>query len=149
MTLIADSNFVYALYNSGDTRHRDAMSFVSQITEVMLVPDVVLPKVCYLITRDLDHYNPGSGEIFDMPFSNPIPGPSPKHWRREFSGEFEPVSSSFYLLEITTPTTPSCLRGNRFALYSASKLITVRVALHHPLRIGLRVRARNPLQPLL
>ena len=42
MTLIADSNFVYALYNSGDTRHRDAMSFVSQITEVMRVPDVDL-----------------------------------------------------------------------------------------------------------
>ena len=55
MTLIADSNFVYALYNSGDTRHRDAMSFVSQITEVMRVPDVVLPEVCYLITRDLGH----------------------------------------------------------------------------------------------
>ena len=55
MTLIADSNFVYALYNSGDTRHKEAMSFVSQITEVMLVPDVVLPEVCYLITRDLGH----------------------------------------------------------------------------------------------
>ena len=55
MTLIADSNFVYALYNTGDTRHRDAMSFVSQITEVMLTPDVILPEVCYLITRDLGH----------------------------------------------------------------------------------------------
>ncbi len=55
MTLIADSNFVYALYNSGDIRHSDAMIFVSQITEVMLVPDVVLPEVCYLITRDLGH----------------------------------------------------------------------------------------------
>ena len=55
MTLIADSNFVYALYNSADIRHRDAMRFVSQITEVMLVPDVVLPEVCYLITRDLGH----------------------------------------------------------------------------------------------
>lgn len=55
MTLIADSNFVYALYNSGDTRHRDAMIFVSRITEVMLVPDVVLPEVCYLITRDMGH----------------------------------------------------------------------------------------------
>ena len=55
MTLIADSNFVYALYNSGDSRHLDAMSFVSQITEIMLVPDVVLPEVCYLIMRDLGH----------------------------------------------------------------------------------------------
>ena len=55
MTLIADSNFVYALYNTGDSRHRDAFGFVSQFTEVMLVPDVVLPEVCYLITRDLGH----------------------------------------------------------------------------------------------
>ena len=55
MTFIADSNFVYALYNFGDTRHRDAMTFVSQITEVLLVPDVVLQEVCYLITRDLGH----------------------------------------------------------------------------------------------
>ena len=55
MTLIADSNIVYALFNSGDTRHRDAMGFVSQITEVMLVPDVSLPEVCYLISRDLGH----------------------------------------------------------------------------------------------
>ncbi len=55
MTLIADSNFVYALFNSEDTRHTDAMGFVSQITEVMLVPDVSLPEVCYLISRDLGH----------------------------------------------------------------------------------------------
>ncbi len=55
MTFVADSNFVYALYNSGDTRHRDAITFVAQISEVMLVPDVVLPEVCYLITRDLGH----------------------------------------------------------------------------------------------
>ena len=55
MTLIADSNFVYALYNSADNRHSDAIGFVSHITEVMLVPDVALPEVCYLITRDLGH----------------------------------------------------------------------------------------------
>ncbi len=55
MTLIADSNFVYALYNTNDTHHRHALDFLSQITEVMLVPDLVLPEVCYLITRDLGH----------------------------------------------------------------------------------------------
>ena len=31
MTFIADSNFVYALYNAEDTRHRDALTFVSQL----------------------------------------------------------------------------------------------------------------------
>lgn len=55
MTFIADSNFVYALYNASDIHHRDAMSFLSQNTEVMLVPDVVLPEVSYLIARDIGH----------------------------------------------------------------------------------------------
>ena len=55
MTFIADSNFVYALYNANDIHHQDAMSFLSQNTEVMLVPDVVLPEVGYLIVRDIGH----------------------------------------------------------------------------------------------
>ncbi len=55
MTFIADSNLVYALYNAKDIHHQDAMDFLSQNTEVMLVPDVVLPEVSYLITRDIGH----------------------------------------------------------------------------------------------
>jgi len=55
MTLIADSNFVYALYNANDIHHQAGMSLLSQNTEVMLVPDVVLPEVSYLITRDIGH----------------------------------------------------------------------------------------------
>ena len=55
MTFIADSNFVYALYNANDIHHQDAMSFLSQNTEVMLVPVVVLPEVGYLIVRDIGH----------------------------------------------------------------------------------------------
>ena len=55
MTFIADSNFVYALYNANDIHHQDAMSWLSHNTEVMLVPDVVLPEVSYLIVRDIGH----------------------------------------------------------------------------------------------
>ena len=55
MTFIADSNFVYALYNANDIHHQDGMSLLSQNTEVMLVPDVVLPEVSYLIARDIGH----------------------------------------------------------------------------------------------
>ena len=55
MTFIADSNFVYALYNANDVHHQDGMSLLSQNTEVMLVPDVVLPEVGYLIARDIGH----------------------------------------------------------------------------------------------
>ena len=55
MTFIADSNFVYALYNATDIHHQDGMTLLSQNTEVMLVPDVVLSEVCYLIARDIGH----------------------------------------------------------------------------------------------
>ncbi len=55
MTFIADSNFVYALYNANDVHHQDGMSLLSQNTEVMLVPTVVLPEVSYLIARDIGH----------------------------------------------------------------------------------------------
>jgi hypothetical protein len=55
MTFIADSNFVYALYNANDIHHQDGMSLLSQNTEVMLVPVVVLPEVSYLVARDIGH----------------------------------------------------------------------------------------------
>ena len=55
MTVIADSNLVYALYSAKDSLHRDAMSFVSQNIDSLLVPDVVLPEVCYLLMRDFGH----------------------------------------------------------------------------------------------
>ncbi len=52
MTLITDSSFVYALYSESDPAHQVAKRFVSQNPEQLLVPNVVLPEVCYLITRD-------------------------------------------------------------------------------------------------
>ena len=55
MTFIADSSFVYALVNSEDAWHQTAERFVSQNTESLLVPNVVLPEVCYLTTRDFGY----------------------------------------------------------------------------------------------
>ena len=55
MTAIADSNLVYALYSAKDSLHRDAMGFVSQNIDILLVPGVVLPEVCYLLMRDFGH----------------------------------------------------------------------------------------------
>ena len=55
MTVIADSNLFYALYSAKDSLHRDAMSFVSQNIDSLLVPDVVLPEVRYLLMRDFGH----------------------------------------------------------------------------------------------
>ncbi len=56
MTIIADSNMLYALYNARDAFHQDAISFVSQSNETLLVPNVALPEVCYLLTRDIGYF---------------------------------------------------------------------------------------------
>lgn len=52
MTIIADSSFIYALYNPTDKFHRQAMLFAAINNEDVLVPNVVLPEVSYLFSRD-------------------------------------------------------------------------------------------------
>ncbi len=53
--VITDSGFVYAVYNLKDAYHQEAMRFMVTRSENLLVPDVVLPEVCYLVTRDLGY----------------------------------------------------------------------------------------------
>lgn len=55
MTIIADSSFIYALYNTGDASHQAAMDFAQQDTGITIVPDVILPEVSYLFRRDLGY----------------------------------------------------------------------------------------------
>ena len=55
MTIITDSSFVYALYNTKDSRHQAAMDFASQYVGGTIVPDVILPEVSYLFRRDLGY----------------------------------------------------------------------------------------------
>jgi len=55
MTIITDSSFIYALYNTKDTRHHRAMDFASQYTGETIIPEVVLPEVSYLFRRDLGY----------------------------------------------------------------------------------------------
>ena len=55
MTIITDSSFVYALYNTKDSHHQDAMDFASHYTGGTIVPDVILPEVSYLFMRDLGY----------------------------------------------------------------------------------------------
>ena len=55
MTVIADSSFIYALFNARDFRHRAAASFASTFREVTIVPDVVLPEIAYLFKRDVGY----------------------------------------------------------------------------------------------
>ncbi len=56
MTILIDSSFLYALYNQGDTKHQIALSFALKNRGATLVPDVVLPEVCFLFERDFGHY---------------------------------------------------------------------------------------------
>ena len=56
MTIITDSSFLYALYNSRDSHHSDAMQFASQYTGGTVIPEVTLPEVTYLFRRDLGYF---------------------------------------------------------------------------------------------
>ena len=55
MTLIADSSFVYALYNVTDSRHPVAKAFAADYTDITFIPEIVLPEVCYLFLRDIGY----------------------------------------------------------------------------------------------
>lgn len=72
MTFIADSSFLFALFNTRDPWHRDAESFVAQNTETLLIPNVVLPEVCYLITRDFGHRGIGTFLEYFMQLDAPL-----------------------------------------------------------------------------
>jgi len=82
MTVIADSSFIYALFNTNETRHSDAALFALTNTAPLLVPDIILPEICYLFSRDFGY----SGVItflelyqkFDAPFEPPLKSDLPR-----------------------------------------------------------------------
>ena len=54
MTIITDTSYLVALYNSRDVNHQTAADFAFRMpAELMLVPEVVIPELAYVITRDL------------------------------------------------------------------------------------------------
>ena len=55
MTLIADTSFLYALYNENDMQHHVANRFASSNSETMLIPCVALPELTYLFIRDVGY----------------------------------------------------------------------------------------------
>lgn len=55
MTILADSSFIYALYNAKDSHHQQAMNFAARYTGGTIIPDVVLPEVNFLFERDLGY----------------------------------------------------------------------------------------------
>lgn len=53
--IIMDSSFVYALYNAKDSNHTRAKDFAAGYKGGTIIPDVVLPEVAYLFTRDVGY----------------------------------------------------------------------------------------------
>lgn len=55
MSIIVDTSFVFALYNSDDANHVEAQSFASAYRETVVVTDVILPELGFLFQRDLGY----------------------------------------------------------------------------------------------
>lgn len=50
--ILADSSFLYALFNQDDRYHPRAAQFAAQNETISLTPDVVLPEVTFLFNRN-------------------------------------------------------------------------------------------------
>ena len=55
MSILADTGYVYALYNPEDAHHRKAVEFANENTEPILLPAVILPELGFLFRRDLGY----------------------------------------------------------------------------------------------
>lgn len=64
MTLITDSSFLVALYDGSEVQHPKAYDFAENRSELIFVPDVVLPEVGFLLRRNLGYAN--SFNFFDF-----------------------------------------------------------------------------------
>lgn len=55
MTVLADSSFIFALFNGQDPYSREARAFAAANHDIMVVPDIVLPELGYLFRRDFGY----------------------------------------------------------------------------------------------
>jgi uncharacterized protein len=55
MTAILDTSFLFALTDQNDRNHARVLAVARTLNEPMLLPTVVLPEVCYLISSRLGH----------------------------------------------------------------------------------------------
>ncbi len=55
MTAILDTSFLFALADQSDRNHEQVLAIARNINEPLLLPSVVLPEVCYLISSRLGH----------------------------------------------------------------------------------------------
>lgn len=55
MTAIFDTSFLFALADRSDRNHQRVLGFTQTVNEVLLLPVVILPEICYLIASRLGH----------------------------------------------------------------------------------------------
>jgi predicted nucleic acid-binding protein len=55
MTAILDTSFLFALTDQGDRNHSRVLAVAQTVNEPLILPTVVLPEICYLITSRLGH----------------------------------------------------------------------------------------------
>lgn len=55
MTAILDTSFLFALADRSDRNHDRVLDIAKTIGEPLLLPSVVLPEICYLISSRLGH----------------------------------------------------------------------------------------------
>ena len=76
MTFIADSSFIYALYSKHDSNHAQAKEFASTYVGKTIIPDIILPEVCYLFLRDI-----GYAGLRSFLFTSKKSTPHWRHWK--------------------------------------------------------------------
>jgi len=55
MTAILDTSFLLAIADQSDRNHQRVLAVAQNTTDILLLPTVVLPEVCYLIASRLGH----------------------------------------------------------------------------------------------
>lgn len=55
MSVLADTGYVFALYNPQDAHHQQAVAFANANTEPMLLPAVALTELGFLFRRDFGY----------------------------------------------------------------------------------------------
>ena len=55
MTAVLDTSFLFALSDRGDRNHERVLALAQSTNEVLVLPVVVLPEICYLVASRLGH----------------------------------------------------------------------------------------------
>src|SRR6478672_6316122 len=55
MTAILDTSFLFALTDQNDRNHHRVLTVAQTFNDLLILPTVVLPEICYLVASRLGH----------------------------------------------------------------------------------------------